>query len=75
MLRLSDFQRCQVVRALLAGESVTETSQLLEVSRGKMSKVITVTNSAAKQAWQSKIVDGKRSSVKEITGIEAGCNV
>ncbi|GFT48356.1 uncharacterized protein TNCV_4709011 [Trichonephila clavipes] len=41
MFGLSDFQRGQIVRTRLAGESVTETSQFLEVSRGNMSKVMT----------------------------------
>ncbi|GFY07329.1 uncharacterized protein TNCV_5085161 [Trichonephila clavipes] len=76
---LSDIQRGQIVEARLSGASVTEIFQLLGVSRGMVSKVMTHsqhTHSAATQARQNNRVDRKRSSVKETkTGIEADYRV
>ncbi|GFW89899.1 uncharacterized protein TNCV_2979951 [Trichonephila clavipes] len=66
MLGLPDFQRGQIVGARLAGESIIETSQLLGVFRGIVSKVMTEhAHSAARQARQSKTAEGKRSSVRD----------
>ncbi|KAF2353431.1 Transposase Tc1-like [Trinorchestia longiramus] len=41
MADLSDFQRAQIVSALMAGASVTETVRMLRVSRGTVSHVLT----------------------------------
>ena len=38
---LSDFQRDQIVGALMAGATVTETAQLFGISRGTVSKLMT----------------------------------
>jgi transposase len=40
MIAVSDFQRCQIVVARLAGASVEGTSRMLAVSRGTVSKVM-----------------------------------
>ncbi|GFU19588.1 hypothetical protein TNCV_21611 [Trichonephila clavipes] len=62
--------------APLDGAIVTETSQFLSVSKGTVSKIMTQhTHSSSRHDWSSKVLNGKRSSVKENeTGIEEECN-
>ncbi|GFX31898.1 hypothetical protein TNCV_3408131 [Trichonephila clavipes] len=64
MLNLSDFQRSQIVSARLAGARKTETYQLLDISGGVVSKVITAytqldkTNLAKQNSgWKEKLIE------------------
>ena len=50
---LSDFQRGQNVSARLAGATVTETTQLLGISRGTVSKVMKAYEKEGKLVLQS----------------------
>ncbi|XP_076043606.1 uncharacterized protein LOC143026722 [Oratosquilla oratoria] len=57
MVDLSDFKRVQTVGARMAGASITKTAELLGVSRGTVSKVMT--------AFER---EGKTSSAKHRSG-------
>ncbi|XP_076049271.1 uncharacterized protein LOC143029942 [Oratosquilla oratoria] len=57
MADLSDFKRGQIVGARMAGTSITKTAELLGVSRGTVSKVMT--------AFER---EGKTSSAKHRSG-------
>ncbi|GFU78997.1 transposable element Tcb1 transposase [Trichonephila clavipes] len=64
MLNLSDLQRSQIVGARIAGASVTETFQFIEVSRGAMSYVMTAYTQYSKTR-SSKQNRGRKEKLRE----------
>ena len=69
MANLSDFQRGQIVGARMAGASVTETSRMLDVSRGTVSKVMTAFERGGKGPQQSIRLAESRSFLRKTVGI------
>lgn len=72
---LTDFQRDQIVVAQLAGASVTETFNLLGLSKDIVSKVITTCTQHAKTSSEYQNCAQKEKLSERETGIEAYCNV
>ena len=68
MANLSDFQRGQIVDARMAGASVTETSRMLDVSRGTVSKVMTTFKREGKSPQQSTGQAESQSCLRETVG-------
>jgi transposase len=63
----SNFERIQIVRACLAGESVTKTATLLGVSRATVSKVMSACTN------HGKTTSVKRNSGRKSTLTEGDC--
>ena len=61
---LSDFQRGQIVGARMAVASVTETAQMLGMSRGTVSKVMTAFEREGKMS-SAKHRSGQKSKLPE----------
>ena len=61
---LFDFQRGQIVGARIAGATIIETAQLLEISRGTVSKVMTAYEKEGKTSY-AKHKSGRSSSLYE----------
>ena len=64
MKDLSEFQRGQIVGARLAGSSVTKTSELLHVSRGTVSKVMSAYQSHG-QTSSSRSNCGRKRKIRD----------
>ncbi|XP_042897250.1 uncharacterized protein [Parasteatoda tepidariorum] len=64
MSDLTDFQRGQIVGARLVGATTTETSQILGVSRGTVSKVMTAYTQRSKTS-SAKQNSGRKEKLSE----------